>query len=116
MADDVPGAGLPEVVVLRVGEVRELVLPGLGTSGYRWSEVLDGDSAVVELAWRRGFPAGGELRPIGASAPERLSITGASPGRVSVRLVQQRPWEQGRPRAERAVDVQVLPPEEDPGR
>lgn len=107
MSAGTSGAGLPEVITLRIGEEFELVLPGLGTAGYRWSETVDGDAGAVHLSWRRGFPAGDERRPVGASAPERLLITATSPGRLTVHLVQQRPWERGRPNAERTVEVEV---------
>ncbi len=109
MSEGTSGAGLTEVVTLRVGEEFELVLPGLGTAGYRWSETVDGHADAVHLAWRRGFAPGDERRPVGASAPERLAITATSPGRVTLRLAQRRPWEDGRPRAERTVEVEVLP-------
>ncbi|MEA4943527.1 MAG: protease inhibitor I42 family protein [Propionicimonas sp.] len=96
---------------LRVGEKRELALPGLGTAGFLWSASLDGDAAAVELAWERGFGTDDSPRPVGASAPERLRITAAAPGRARIHLAQQRPWEQGRPLAAHTVDVEVLPPQ-----
>lgn len=101
---------LPDTVALRIGEECVLVLPGLGTAGYRWTDTLEGDPTAVVLAWQRGFPAD-EPRPIGASAPERLVITGAVPGHIVIHLAQCRPWESGRPHAEHTVDVDVLPPD-----
>ncbi len=101
---------LPAAIALQVAQTRELVLPGLGTAGYRWSDAVDGEAGIVELDWRRGFPAGDERRPAGASAPERLLITAVAPGRVVLHLVQQRPWEHGRPLSEHALEVEVLPP------
>ena len=101
---------LPAAIALQVAQTRELVLPGLGTAGYRWSDAVDGEAGIVELDWRRGFPAGDERRPAGASAPERLLITAVAPGRVVLHLVQQRPWEHGRPRSEHVLEVEVLPP------
>lgn len=101
---------LPSKLSLGVGERREVVLPGLGTAGYRWGEDLSGDADAVTLEWQRGMTAEeARGRPVGASAPERLTITGSAPGHVTVRLTQQRPWESGPPRAEHTIEVEIHP-------
>ncbi len=99
---------LPPELALRVGERRDLELPGLGTAGYRWDETLAGDVDAVQLQWQRGMSVEeARGRPTGASAPERLSIIAVGPGQVTVRLTQQRPWENGPPRAEHTIAVHV---------
>ncbi len=98
---------LPAEVALVVGERCEVALPGLGTAGYRWRETLGGDLTCVDVTWQRGPLPGDEPRPIGASAPERLEITGLAPGHVTIHLSQERPWERGRPHAEHTIEIEV---------
>lgn len=96
-----------------MGESQEVELPGLGTAGYRWMEEIEqaGDDEVVAVEWRRGMSADeARGRPIGASAPERLTVTAIAPGHVIVHLAQRRPWESGPPRAEHRITVVVTPP------
>ena len=92
---------------LRVGERHELTLPGLGTAGYRWTHTIEGDAGILTAEWTRVPAVGGQ--PIGASSAERLLLTGAASGRVTLRLEQRRPWETGPARDERSLDVVVLP-------
>ena len=40
----------PSVVNLSVGEAHRVRLPGLGTAGYRWSAVVEGDEGVAEVS------------------------------------------------------------------
>ncbi len=102
---------LPAELELSVGDSSELVLPGLGTAGYRWDGEVLGDAGVVALAWQRGWPPGEPaVHPPGAGAPERLTVAALAPGRVVVRLVQRRPWESGPPLAEHTVSVAVAGP------
>ena len=103
-------ADVPVGVALSVGDRHEIVLPGLGTAGYRWDSELDGDADAVPLEWRRGMSAEeARGRPIGASAPERLAITATAPGHVTVRLRQPRPWESVPPRAEHTIEIDIAP-------
>ena len=106
MSDEQPPAALS----LSVGDSHEIVLPGLGTAGYRWDSELSGDTDALAVEWRRGMSAE-EARGglIGASAPERLTITANTPGHVTVRLRQQRPWESKPPRAEHTVEIDIAP-------
>jgi predicted secreted protein len=100
---------LPTELHLGVGDRHELVLPGLGTAGYRWDEDLSGDADAVAVEWQRGMsPEEARGRPIGASAPERLAITAAGPGHVTVHLAQHRPWEKGPPRAEHTIEIDIV--------
>ncbi|HET9648738.1 MAG TPA: protease inhibitor I42 family protein [Microlunatus sp.] len=96
-----------------MGESQEVKLPGLGTAGYRWMEEIEqaGDVEVVTVEWQRGISAEeARGRPIGASAPERLTVTATAPGQAIVHLAQRRPWESGPPRAEHRITVVVMPP------
>jgi Chagasin family peptidase inhibitor I42 len=98
---------VPESLRLSVGSSQEIVLPGLGTAGYLWSAEVVGDDNIVDVTWRRGF-AKSEHPLVGASAPERITLTASSPGEVVVRLTQSRRWETGKPpRAEHVVHVVV---------
>jgi predicted secreted protein len=100
----------PSALALSVGDSHEVTLPGLGTSGYRWDSELSGDTEALALEWRRGMSAEeARGRPVGASAPERLSITATSPGHVTVRLRQARPWETGPARAEHTIEIDIAP-------
>lgn len=102
---------LPTELHLAVGDHHEVVLPGLGTSGYRWDDDLTGDTEAVATQWQRGMsPEEARGRPVGASAPERLTMTAIAPGRVTVRLMQRRPWETGPPYAEHTIEVDVSKP------
>lgn len=99
---------VPERLVLTVGQRYEIALPGLGTAGYRWSHQPAEVGPVAELSWQHGFPAGRPgSRPVGVSAPERVTITGLAPGRTTVRLVLSRPWESAEPRAVHVVEIEV---------
>ncbi|MFI5004078.1 MAG: protease inhibitor I42 family protein [Solirubrobacterales bacterium] len=106
----------PRRVDLAAGEVREIDLPGLGTAGYVWQHELDGDSAAIEVTWRRGpLPKDALSTAVGASAPEVVTIRALQPGKVHLRLKQRRPWEaDARPLHSHDVEVHVAPPHQRP--
>ena len=88
---------------LGVGEAHRVRLPGLGTAGYRWSAVVEGDEGVAEVS-----DAGlAELadRRIGTSADELFDIRAVGPGVARVRFAQRRPFE---PADVPAADEQVF--------
>jgi predicted secreted protein len=90
-------------VNLGVGEAHRVRLPGLGTAGYRWMAVLEGDEGVAEVS-----DAGvAELpdRRIGTSADELFDIRAVAPGVARVRFAQRRPFE---PADVPAADEQVV--------
>jgi predicted secreted protein len=94
-------------VNLGVGESHRVQLPGLGTAGYRWSAVVEGDEGVAEVS-----DAGlAELadRRIGRSADELFDIRAVGPGVARVRFAQRRPFEPADvpPAAEQVVEVRV---------
>ena len=100
--------GVPNRIELAPGDTLSLELPGLGTAGFIWQEVVEGDPGVLEVTWERGFRPGAEPGPVGASAPETATLRAVRPGAATLRLVQRRPWEtEGTPRSEHTVDVQV---------
>lgn len=100
-------ASAERLLELRVGQREELTLPGLGTAGYRWTHSIEGDAGVLDVQWTRAPAEPG--RAVGASVPERLLLTAAASGRVTLRLAQRRAWEAGPPHDERTLDVVVLP-------
>jgi predicted secreted protein len=80
-----------DVLNLRVGDEHPVRLKGLGTAGYRWGAVVEGDEGVADVA-----DAGvAELpnRRIGTSADELFTIRALRPGTTRVRFAQRRPWE-----------------------
>lgn len=86
-------ANVPTHLDLRVREQYAIELPGLGTAGYVWDHDIVGENGVVDLRWTRGYPADSPARPVGASAPEVVTIRGERAGSVEVRLFQHRRWE-----------------------
>ncbi len=83
---------IPQELTVRVGESKSLVLPGLGTAGYRWDSTVGGDA--VSTDWVRGVPPGAARgAAVGASAPEKVTLTGVHPGTAVVELTQARGWE-----------------------
>jgi predicted secreted protein len=94
-ANGAPPDQPPGRIELHVGEERTITLPGLGTAGYAWESQVDGPPDVVEVSHRLG--SSGPETAVGASAPSMFTIRGKSPGRVTLRLVQLRPWERDQP-------------------
>jgi predicted secreted protein len=97
----------PNVVNLRAGEEHRVRLPGLGTAGYRWMPVVEGEDGVAEVS-----DAGvAELanKRIGTSADELFDIRAVGPGAARVRFEQRRPFEADDvpPADEHVVDVRV---------
>jgi predicted secreted protein len=96
-----------DVVELRVGEQHPIRLAGLGTAGYRWEPLVEGDEGVAEVS------DAGVARPanarIGTSADELFTIRAVRPGVTRVRFVQRRPWEsEDEPAAnEHVVEIRV---------
>ena len=96
-----------DVVALRVGEDHPVRLAGLGTAGYHWVALVEGDERIVEVsATGLAQPAN---RRIGTSADELFTIRALRPGETRVRFLQRRPWEPDDTPAvsERVVDVRV---------
>ena len=92
---------------LRVGEKSEVRLPGLGTSGYRWTAHVSGDAVTVTV---RPAPRDEvEGRPPGAGADEIATVEGRHPGAATVTLEQRRSWEDGpEPEDRRVLEVTVV--------
>jgi predicted secreted protein len=89
-------------VTLRVGERTTIRLPGLGTSGYRWTFVVSSGDAVIVSVSPAPRPAG----PPGASVDELAVIEGHHPGRATVTLEHRRSWEK-QAHDQRVVEVTV---------
>jgi predicted secreted protein len=81
----------PDVVELKVGERHPVRLAGLGTAGYRWVPVVEGDQRVVDVT-DAGVAELANGR-IGTSADELFTIQAMHPGVTRVRFAQRRPWE-----------------------
>jgi predicted secreted protein len=80
-----------DVVTLRVGEDHPVRLAGLGTAGYRWMPIVEGDEDVADVT-EAGLAEPANKR-IGTSADELFTIRAMRPGATRVRFVQRRPWE-----------------------
>ncbi len=97
---------------LRVGELHQLELRGLGSAGYSWEPRVEGPEGVVEV---RRAPSGvlerpppGGPPPASGSLPEAFEIEAIGPGRVSVRFALARAWEPAEPPLEHeSLDVLV---------
>jgi predicted secreted protein len=86
---------------LRVGDVHELELRGLGSAGYSWQTELTGPEGLLQIE-RAGSgppatptPAGSP--PVGGSLPELFRLVALGEGRVHLRLTLRRSWETGNP-------------------
>jgi predicted secreted protein len=99
--------GQPNVVNLRAGEQHRVRLPGLGSAGYRWMPVVEGDEGVAEV----GDAGVAELanRRVGTSADELFDIRAVGPGVARVRFAQRRPFEPDdvAPADEQVVEIRV---------
>jgi predicted secreted protein len=95
-------------VNLGVGEAHRVRLPGLGTAGYRWSAVVEGDEGVAEVS-DAGLAELADRRRIGTSADELFDIRAVGPGVARVRFAQRRPFEPAdvAPIEEQVVEVRV---------
>jgi Chagasin family peptidase inhibitor I42 len=103
---------VPELA-LKVGELYEVELRGLGTAGFGWEAGVEGPEGVVEVrrASSGALPAlaspGGQA-PDSGSLPEAFHVEAVGRGRVLVRFTLARAWEQGVPPAEELdLDVTV---------
>lgn len=103
MPSDTPA----DVVTLRVGQEHPVRLAGLGTAGYRWAAVVEGEEGVVDVL-AAGVAAPANER-IGTSADELFTIRALRPGATRVRFAQRRPWEPDTTPAvgERVVELRV---------
>lgn len=99
-------------VELKVGELHEVELRGLGGAGYSWEPSLEGTEGIVEV---RRAPSGplpvdvplGGPPPSTRQLPEVFDVVALAPGRVRVRFVLRRTWEDAAPLEELDLDVVV---------
>ena len=96
-----------DVVNLHVGEEHPVRLAGLGTAGYRWVPLVEGDEGVAEVT-DAGLAEPANKR-IGTSADELFTIEAIGPGVTHVRFAQRRPFEPEDvpPANEHVVEVRV---------
>lgn len=102
-----PETQLPDRLDLQVNEEVSIALPGVGVSGYVWRLQQAGDTGVAESAVQRGKAeaSGGS---VGRAAPELLVVRAATPGRLTLHLSLQRPWERdATPLQSHTVEVSV---------
>lgn len=83
-------------VVLKVGEIFQVVLPGNPTTGYNW-EMVSGNIAILRQIGEREFKRDSEL--IGSGGKFVFTFEAASPGQAIIRLIYHRPWERNIPPA-----------------
>ena len=74
-----------------MGESHPIRLAGLGTAGYRWVPLVEGDEGVADVI-DAGVAKLANAR-IGTSADELFTIRAVRPGVTHVRFAQRRPWE-----------------------
>ena len=96
-----------EVVNLHVGDEHPVRLAGLGTAGYRWLALVEGDEGVADVT-EAGMAEPANER-IGTSADELFTIEAVGRGVTRVRFTQRRPFEPDDvpPANERVVEVRV---------
>jgi hypothetical protein len=90
-AHDDPGI-LPTNVELELGEQLAFRLPARGLTGHEWIGVWEG-IAVAHAQFSREEPKAGATRSVGAERAVMLTLTGATPGRASLRIVRRRAWD-----------------------
>ena len=97
---------------LKVGELHELDLRGLGSAGYSWEASLERPEGVVEI---RRAPSGplperpppGGPPPDSGSLPEAFLVEAVAAGRVRVQFALRRSWEPDEPPLEE-TDLDVI--------
>jgi hypothetical protein len=76
-------------------------LGGLGSAGYVWAFVVEGEAGVVAVSMASSPPPPhdepGGPAPDSYSAERTLAITALKPGAAGVRLSLSRPWERDKP-------------------
>jgi hypothetical protein len=98
---------------LKVGEIHEFELRGLGSAGYSWEPSLEGPEGVVEIRRTASGPLldrppPGGPAPVSGSLPEAFQVEAVGPGRARVRFALRRSWEPDEPPLEEtALDVIV---------
>jgi len=88
---------VPPRINLRVGESRQLRLPGLGSAGYGWRYSIEGPGQAVSITMgREGGPVPNEPGgppPSTGSSMSVITIAGRQPGSTQVLLELRRQWE-----------------------
>lgn len=88
-------------ITLDVGREHALILTGLGSAGYAWEWSIEGRQDVVSVSFAsvgespRASP--GDLPPNSFNLDTKVTVTGLAPGRVTLELRLQRPWERDEP-------------------
>jgi predicted secreted protein len=93
---------IPKRITLRVGEIKTVRLPGLGTTGYAWTHEVFENSGLIEVSTgSSASPKTGEaaLQISGASVDELIYIKAQRAGRSRIRFIKRRPWETDKPPA-----------------
>ena len=93
-----------EEITLSIGERTTVVLPGLGTAGYRWSAAVDNPAVVSVEALGTGAAVSEPGRT--GSRDEQFSLKAVGLGDTVVRFQQARQFEPGKP-PHAARDIQV---------
>lgn len=102
------GSEADDAIELRVGEEYSVRLAGLGTAGYRWEPLLEGDPGVA-LVHPAGEDTSEDNEAVGASADEVFTVHANRPGATRIRFVQRRPWERDVPPAnEHTIQLRVI--------
>lgn len=95
-----------EIIELKLGEQRTVVLKGRGSAGYGWFATI-AVAAVASVTESGTIPPAGAVPGCSGSNDEVFTITGLSPGKTLVYFALERPWQRGKPIATREFSVIV---------
>ncbi len=85
---------IPKRITLRVGDIKTVRLPGLGTAGLAWTHQVIENSGLIEVSTGTGeIPQDDRsgFQIMGASVDELIYIRALGAGRSRIRLLQSRP-------------------------
>jgi hypothetical protein len=84
---------LPDHLDLRIGESWTVEFRGLPSAGYSWQYEIVGDDGVVGVEWSRAARGVTPMPQGGAGTVETMTVTGAEPGTVQLRVRWRRGWD-----------------------
>lgn len=88
---------VPAQIALRVGDIREVRLPGHATAGYEWDYTTSGPNDVLDILLGEAGPEprreeAATLRP-GYNRDQQVTLKALRPGHVTLDLELRQPWD-----------------------
>ena len=81
---------------VKVGDTIKIVLPGNTTTGYAWAAALgEKDAAILVANGEPAYADGNNGSVVGAGGTFTFDFRAAKAGQATLRLLYQRPWENG---------------------